>query len=57
MLEITPIQDTVIPYAFNPSKLYEKPSPWRQTVYKPVTEKILSSAPKAPEVLAPEERK
>ncbi len=38
-------------------KLYEKPSPWRQTVYKPVTEKILSSAPKAPEVLAPEERK
>ena len=25
MLEITPIQDTVIPYAFNPSKLYEKP--------------------------------
>lgn len=38
-------------------KLYERPSPWQQTVYKPVTEKILTSAPKAPEVLVPEERK
>ena len=38
-------------------KLYERPSPWQQTVYKPVTEKILTSKPKAPEVMAPEERK
>lgn len=38
-------------------KLYEKPSPWQQTVYKPVTEIILKSAPKAPEVLKKEERK
>ncbi len=38
-------------------KLYDRPSPWQKTVYKPVTEKILSSTPKAPEVLAPQERK
>lgn len=38
-------------------KLYEKNSPWQQTVYKPVTEIILKSAPKAPEVLKAEERK
>lgn len=38
-------------------KLYDKSSPWKQTVYKPVTEAILKSAPKAPEVLKPEERK
>lgn len=38
-------------------KLYEKPSPWQQTVYKPVTEVIMTSVPKAPEVLKKEERK
>ncbi len=38
-------------------KLYDKPSPWQQTVYKPVTEKIMNSAPKAPEVMKPQDRK
>ena len=38
-------------------KLYEKKSPWQQTVYKPVTELILKSAPKAPEAMVKEERK
>ena len=38
-------------------KLYEKESPWQQTVYKPVTELILHSAPKAPEEMKAEERK
>ena len=56
-LKTIPMKHMAKPRGFNPNKLYEKPSPWRQTVYKPVTEKILSSAPKAPEVLAPEERK
>lgn len=37
--------------------IYEKPSPFRQTVYKPVTELILNSTPKAPEILKKEERK
>lgn len=38
-------------------KLYEKNSPWQQTVYKPVTERILKSAPKAPEAMAVKDRK
>ena len=38
-------------------KLYAKPSPWQQTVYKPVTEKILTSAPKAPEAMKAKDRK
>lgn len=38
-------------------KLYEKPSQWQQTVYKPVTELILKSKPKAPEEMKKEERK
>ena len=38
-------------------KAYEKESPWQQTVYKPVTELILQSAPKAPEEMKAEERK
>lgn len=38
-------------------KLYEKPSPWQQTVYKPITEQILNSKPKAPEVMDVKERK
>lgn len=38
-------------------KIYEKPSPWQQTVYKPVTEVILKSKPKAPEVLKVQDRK
>ncbi|MBQ2811393.1 MAG: hypothetical protein IJF12_04400 [Alphaproteobacteria bacterium] len=38
-------------------KLYEKVSPWQQTVYKPVTELILKSEPKAPEEMTVEERK
>lgn len=38
-------------------KLYEKSSPWQQTVYKPVTEIIMTSAPKAPEVMKVKDRK
>jgi len=38
-------------------KLYDKSSPWQQTVYKPVTQKILTSAPKAPEVMKVQDRK
>ena len=38
-------------------KLYEKSSPWQQTVYKPVTELIMNSTPKAPEEMKEEERK
>ncbi len=38
-------------------KLYEKVSPWQQTVYKPVTELILKSAPKAPEEMKIKDRK
>lgn len=38
-------------------KLYEKVSPWQQTVYKPVTELILKSVPKAPEEMKIKDRK
>ena len=38
-------------------KLYAKPSPWQQTVYKPVTEKIMAPAPKAPEAMKEKDRK
>lgn len=38
-------------------KLYEKPSPWQQTVTKDITIKIMDSAPVAPEALPVEERK
>ena len=38
-------------------KLYEKNSPWQQTVYKPVTELIMKSTPKAPEEMREAERK
>lgn len=38
-------------------KLYQKSSPWQQTVYKPVTEQIMKSAPKAPEVMKVKDRK
>ena len=38
-------------------KLYEKKSPWQQTVYKPVTELILNAKPKAPEEMKEKERK
>lgn len=38
-------------------KLYDKASPWQQTVYKPVTELVLKSEPKAPEEMTVEERK
>ena len=38
-------------------KIYEKKSPWQQTVYKPVTELILKSAPKAPEEMKTKDRK
>ncbi len=38
-------------------KLYEKKSPWQQTVYKPATELILKSKPKAPEEMKEKERK
>lgn len=38
-------------------KLYDKPSPWQTTVYKPVTEQIMNSKPKAPEVMKPQDRK
>ncbi len=37
--------------------VYEEPSPFRQTVYKPVTELILHSDQKAPEHLKKKERK
>jgi len=37
--------------------VWEKPSPFQQTVYKPVTEMIVKAAPKAPEELKKEERK
>lgn len=38
-------------------KKYEKSSPWQQTVYKPVTELILKSTPRAPEEMKSEEIK
>lgn len=38
-------------------KLYEKPSPWQQSVSKKITVKIMDSAPVAPEALPVEERK
>ncbi len=37
--------------------VYEAPSPWQQTIYKPVTELILHSEPKAPEVMEKKDRK
>lgn len=38
-------------------KLYDKSSPWEQVIYKPVTEKIMGPAPKAPEAMKAKERK
>ena len=37
--------------------VYDAPSPWQQTVYKPVTELILHAEPKAPEQMPEKARK